>query len=443
MPWKCVMNGSGMNITMDIIYNPHKIIYYFHPESLKSTHMMNGITRKLAVLLIAMAVSCMGLYGQQEEKKQETEGYQFTIEKSIPATPVKDQHRTGTCWSFACTSFIESELLRTGKGEFDLSEMYFVRKAYELKAEKYVRMHGRTNFGNGGLAMDVIRTWKFDGLIPDAAYTGLTTGDSLPVHGEMDGVLRGYLDELIKNRNRTLTPVWKKGFNGILDAYLGEVPAEFDYKGKAYTAASFSDELGLNPEDYVSIGSYTHHPFYENFILEIPDNWLWSSIGNVPLDEMMNLLDQALDKGYTVCWDADVGEKSYDWKRGVALMPSIEIEDLNGLERARWDELSESEQQALFYDFSTPKKEREINQENRQEMFDNYQTTDDHLMHITGVAKDQLGNKYYLVKNSWGTGNHIYKGYHYVSEAYMRAKTIFFMVHKEAVPDSTAEKLGL
>jgi bleomycin hydrolase len=178
-------------------------------------------------------------------------------------------------------------------------------------------------------------------------------------------------------------------------------------------------------------------------LLEIPDNWLWSSIGNVPLDEMMELLDHALETGYTVCWDADVGEKSYDWKKGVALMPSTEIEDLDGLERARWDELSESEQQALFYDFSTPKKERTITQENRQEMFDNYKTTDDHLMHITGIAKDQSGNKFYLVKNSWGTGNHIYKGYHYVSEAYMRAKTIFFMVHKEAVPEDTAGKLNL
>ncbi len=388
-------------------------------------------------------LSGMSLYGQKKEKEQAPEGYQFTIEKSIPATTVKDQHRTGTCWSFATISFIEAELLRTGKGTYDLSEMYFVRKAYEMKAVKYVRMHGETNFGGGGLAMDVMRIWKETGILPNSAYTGLTTGDSLPVHGEMDGVLGGYMNEVIKNRNRTLTPVWEKGYNSILDAYLGEVPAQFQYDGKDYSPESFSEELGLNPDDYVSIGSFTHHPFYEDFIIEIPDNWLWSSIGNVPLDEMMNLLDQSIDKGYTVCWDADVGEKSYDWKKGIALMPSTEIEDLSGLERARWDELSEKEQQALFYDFSSPKKERAINQENRQMMFDNYQTTDDHLMHITGIAKDQLGNKYYLVKNSWGTGNHIYGGYHYISEAFMRAKTIFFMVHKDAVPVSTAEKLGL
>jgi bleomycin hydrolase len=280
-------------------------------------------------------------------------------------------------------------------------------------------------------------------MVPNEAYDGLTIGDSLPVHSEMDGVLEAYVTNVIQNRNRKLTPVWKEGFDGILDAYLGTEPDNFTYNGQSYTPASFASMTGLDPDDYVAIGSFTHHPFYMDFIIEIPDNWLWSNIGNVPLDELMEILDHALENGYTVCWDADVGERSYDWKDGIALMPSTEIGDLDGLERARWDELSETEQQALFYDFSTPKKERVISQEDRQKMFDNYQTTDDHLMHITGTARDQSGNKFYLVKNSWGTGNHIYKGYHYVSEAYMRAKTIFFMVHKEAVPAATANKLGL
>jgi bleomycin hydrolase len=312
-----------------------------------------------------------------------------------------------------------------------------------MKADKYVRMHGKTNFGPGGLAMDVMRIWKDYGLFPDEAYPGITPGDSLPVHGEMDGVLNGYVDEIIKNRNRTLTPVWKEGYSGVLDAYLGEVPERFSYEGESYTPASFAKQTGLDPDDYVAIGSFTHHPFYEDFLIEVPDNWLWSPIGNVPLDEMMELLDHALENGYTVCWDADVSQRSYDWKKGVALMPSTLIGDLDGLERARWDELSESEQQALFYDFSTRKKERTITQEVRQRMFDDYQTTDDHLMHITGTARDQDGKKFYLVKNSWGTGNHIYHGYHYVSEAYMRAKTIFLMVHKDAVPEALADKLGL
>ena len=395
------------------------------------------------LILIGVAISVTSLNGQKKKKVKEPEGYRFTVDITLPATSVKDQHRTSTCWSFASTSFIESELLRIGQGEHDLSEMYFVRKVYEMKADKYVRMHGETNFGPGGLAMDVMHVWKEYGMVPDEVYDGLTLGDSLPVHGEMHGLLNAYMQEMIKNRNRTLSPVWKAGFNGILDAYLGSEPTNFSYAGESFTPASFGSTTELSPDDYVAIGSFTHHPFYEDVVLEIPDNWLWSSIENVPLDEMMELLDHALETGFTVCWDTDVGKRSYDWKKGVALMPSTEIEDLDGLERAKWDELSESEQQELFYDFSTPKKERTITQESRQEMFDNYRTTDDHLMHITGTAKDQAGNKYYLVKNSWGTGNHIYKGYHYVSEAYMRAKTIFFMVHKEAVPEETAGNLNL
>jgi len=400
--------------------------------------------RYAVLVLIGVVISVSSLNGQKKKKAEEApRGYEFTMVTTVPATPVKDQHRSGTCWSYASVSFLESELLRIGEGENDLSEMFFVRKAYEMKAEKYVRLHGQGNFGPGGLALDVIQIWKDYGAMPNEAYDGVTTKDSLPVHGEMDGVLKAYVDAVIKNRNRELSPAWKVAYMGILDAYLGVVPTSFDYEGESFTPASFGKATELSPDDYVSVGSFTHHSFYEDFLLEIPDNWIWGSIGNVPLDEMMGLLDHALEKGYSVCWDADVGERSYDWKKGVALMPSTQIEDLDGLERARWDELSEGEQQALFYDFSTPKKEQTITQEIRQEMFDNYRTTDDHLMHITGIAKDQAGNKFYLVKNSWGTGNHIYKGYHYVSEAYMRAKTIFFMVHKEAVPDATAEKLGL
>ncbi len=369
------------------------------------------------------------------------QAYQFTIEKSLPATPVKDQHRSGTCWSFATTSFIESELLRTGQGTYDLSEMFFVRKAYEMKAEKYVRMHGKINFAGGGLAMDVLRIWKEYGMVPNEAYDGLTTGDSLPVHGEMDGVLKGYMDEVIKNRNRTLSPAWKEGYSAILDAYLGAVPDKFAHEGTGYTAVSFSDRLGLDPDDYLAIGSFTHHPFYEPFVIEIPDNWIWGSIQNVPLDEMMEILENAVAEGYTVCWDADVSEKGYNWQRGLALLPSLKIEDLNGLERARWSDLPEREKQSLFYDFSAVRKEQQVTQDSRQEGFDTYRTTDDHLMHITGTARDQSGNRFYLVKNSWGTGNHIHRGYHYVSEPYMRDKTIFLMVHRDAVPTSIAEKL--
>ncbi len=401
--------------------------------------MVRNMTLAAAMLLFAST----GLMGQKKEKKEAPEAYQFTVEKSVEASPVKDQHRSGTCWSFASTSYIESELLRTGQGLHDLSEMYFVRKAWELKADKYVRMHGQTNFSEGGLALDVLFIWNAYGMMPESAFPGTAQGDSLPVTGEMNSVLRGYVDGVIKNRNRSLTTVWQNGLNGILDAYLGEVPEEFEYQGATHTARSFADGTGLNPDDYVAVGSFTHHPFYEPFILEIPDNWIWGSIQNVPLDDLMGLLENAIDKGYSVCWDADVSEKGFSWKTGLALVPSTEIGDLSGLERSRWEKLSEKEQQELFYDFSTPKKEMFISQELRQKWFDNYQSTDDHLMHITATAMDQDGKRFYKVKNSWGTGNHVYEGYFYASESFMRAKTIFFMVHKDAIPTYLAEKMGL
>jgi bleomycin hydrolase len=404
---------------------------------------MKQIVFNMVLLAAIMLMVPTSLFSQKKKEKKTPEGYSFTVEKSIPVTSVKDQHRSGTCWSFASTSFIEAELLRTGKGTFDLSEIYYVRKAYEMKAEKYVRMHGETNFGGGGLAHDIIHIWKEDGMLPQEAYPGNAQGDSLPVHGEMDAVLKGYVDQVIRNRNGNLTKVWKAGFDGILDAYAGVVPTDFEYKGESYTPLSFADGLGLNPDDYIAVGSFTHHPFYEPFILEIPDNWIWGSIQNVPIDELMELLDNAINTGYSVCWDADVGEKGFEWKSGVALIPSMEIEDLSGSERGRWDELSEKEQQALFYDFSTPKMEKEITQDLRQKWFDNYKTTDDHLMHITAIASDQDGKRFYKVKNSWGTGNHIYEGYLYASESYMRAKTIFFMIHKDAIPKSLAGKMGI
>ncbi len=354
-----------------------------------------------------MLITGSSLAGQQGKSETDAPGYTFTVEKRLPATPVKNQHRTGTCWSFATTSFIESELIRTGKGEMDLSEMFVVRKAYELKAEKYVRMHGTVNFGQGGLAMDVIRIWEDFGLVPEEAYPGKETGDSLPVHAEMDAVLRGYVDQVIRNRNGKLTPVWMEGFKGILDAYLGEEPATFSLDGNQETPRSFADKTGLDPSDYVAVGSFTHHPFYEKFVIEIPDNWLWGKIYNVPLGEMIQVLEHALENGYSVCWDGDTGEKGYDWKNGVATYPSP------------------------------------VTQESRQEGFDSYSTSDDHLEHFTGLARDQNGVRFYLVKNSWGTGDHIYHGYHYVSESYVRAKTIFLMVHRDALPDSLRSRLNL
>lgn len=373
---------------------------------------------------------------------QET-GYKFTDKIDIDVTSVKDQYRSGTCWSFASISFLEAELLRNNAGTYDLSEMFLVRNCYTDKAEKYVRMHGKTNFGGGGLGQDLFYVWENYGLVPEEAYSGKVIGETGHIHGEMDAVLASYVKSIIENPNHKLTPVWQKGFNGILDAYLGAYPNNFSYKGKEYTPESFAASLGLDPEDYVAIGSFTHHPFYKPFILEIPDNWGWNAIENVPLDEMMEVVDNALNKGYTVCWDADVSERGFEWNKGLALIPSERIEDLDGLEQARWSELSAREKQAMFYDFSKPRKEMEITQELRQTWFDNYKTTDDHLMHITGTAVDQNGNPFYKVKNSWNVGTQIYGGYFYASEAFLKGKTLFVIVNKDAVPKDIVRKLGL
>jgi len=391
-------------------------------------------TRYYFLVLPALMMYAMNSYGQKS-------GYTFTDQINIEVSPVKDQHRSGTCWSFASVSFLEAELIRTGKGIYDISEMFLVRNCYSEKAEKFVRMNGKTNFSMGGLAHDLILVWQKYGLVPEDSYMGMLPGEEGHIHGELDAVLEGYVEKIIKNPNRKLSKAWYQGFEGIMNAYLGEYPSSFTYNSTSYTPESFAASLELNPEDYVTIGSFTHHPFYEPFILEIPDNWGWNEIDNVNIDELMYVLDNALENGYTVCWDADVSEKGFAWNCGIALIPSENIEDLDNLEQGRWSTLSEKQQQALFYDFSEPKKEQSITQSLRQEWFDNYKTTDDHLMLIMGTAVDQDGNKFYKVKNSWGVGNHVYDGYFYCSEAYMRAKTIFFMVHKDAVPKSLAKKL--
>lgn len=390
----------------------------------------------IVVTLFLIAAMTQTTYGQEK-------GYTFKDKTDIEVTSVKDQHRSGTCWSFAAISFLEAELLRAGKGEYDLSEMFLVRHCYVDKADKYVRMHGKTNYGGGGLAHDLTYVWKKYGLVPEEAYEGEVIGETGHVHGEMDAVLSGYMEAVLKNRNQRLSPGWKNALEGILDAYLGEYPENFTYNGMEFTPASFGKSLELNPDDYITVGSFSHHPFYNPFILEIPDNWGWNEIQNVPIEELINILDNALKKGYTVCWDADVSDKGFDWKRGIALIPEQSVENLSGLERARWDELSDREKQARMYDFSAPKVEKEVTQDWRQERFDNYTTTDDHLMHITGSAKDQDGKTFYKVKNSWGIESHIYEGYFYASEAFMKANTLFFMIHKDALPKEIAKKIGL
>ncbi len=367
----------------------------------------------------------------------------FTDIISLPTTSVKDQNKSGTCWCFAGTSFFEDEIRRLGGDSLDLSEMFTVRHCYSDKADKYVRMYGQSNFAPGGSLLDVPYVWKRYGAVPEEVYRGLEYGEDKHVHGELDAVLSAYVNAIVKKPNKKLSKAWKKGVEGVLDAYLGELPETFEYKGKTYTPQSYAASLPIKLEDYVALTSFTHHPFYEQFVFEVPDNWLYGLYYNLPLDEFKAVVDNALENGFPLVWAADVSEGGFKWADGVALMPKAKDEaDMEGTELARWVKLSDKERAGKQYDFKAPVEEIEVTQESRQEMFDNQETTDDHGMEIVGVAKDQKGNRYYKVKNSWDT-NQVYDGFFYVSEPYFKAKTVNILVHKDALPKAIAKKLNI
>ncbi len=396
---------------------------------------------KILTILAAALIFVMPAKAQ-DEKTEDEKAYQFEMIKDIPTTPVKNQYRAGTCWSYSGLALLETELIRTGKGEYDLAELFVVRKAYEDKASKYVRMHGNTNFGGGGAFYDVFYVYKHFGMITEEAYKGLNYGTDNHVHGELDHVLKAYVDAVIENKNKELSTAWKRAYCSILDAYLGKVPEKFEINGKQMTPKEFADDLGLNMDDYINMTSYTHHPFYEQFSLEIPDNWQWAKSYNLPIDELMEVLDNAIMNGYSVAWGADVSEKGFSWTNGVAIVPETEKPNLDGLEQAKWEEMSSREKAKLLYSFDQIVPEKTITQEMRQEAFDNYQTTDDHGMLLTGKAKDQEGNTYYKVKNSWDTNN-IYDGYFFASNAFLKYKTMNIVVHKDAIPKHIKKKMGI
>lgn len=393
----------------------------------------------VSALMLAFALSSVSA---KDKKKTEDEGYVFTTVKELKITPVKNQNRTGTCWCFSTLGFLESELLRMGKGEYDLSEMFIVSKNYKDKAEKFVRLHGKLNYAQGGSFEDVLQAWKEYGIVPESVMNGLQYGEDMHVHNELESASRAYLDEIIKNPNRKLSTAWKKGFDGIIDAYLGTAPEKFTYNGKEYTPKSFAAELGINPDDYVSLTSYTHHPFYTEFPIEVEDNWRWADSYNLPIDELMQVFDNAINTGYTIAWGSDVSEKGFT-RNGIGVIPDIESMERSGSDQDRWLGLSTSEKDAEIKKMiEKPCKELEITQEMRQQAYDNYETTDDHGMQIYGIAKDQTGKKFYMIKNSWGTDNK-YKGTWYISENFVKYKTMNIVVHKDALPQAIKDKLHI
>lgn len=390
---------------------------------------------KIALLLTALMLTL--LLNAQEK----TATYTFTVIKENPITSVKNQFNTGTCWSFSGVGLLESELLRMNKGEHDLSEMYIVRKNYEEKAIKYARLHGNLNFGPGGSFADVVETIDDFGILPDSLYRGLHYGSESHNHSEMDKVLKGYMKSLVESN--TLSTAWFEGFTKILDAYLGEVPKTFICNGKQYTPQSFAESLGLKTSDYVSLTSFSHHPFYSKFPIEVPDNWRWADSYNLPLDDMIAVIDNAIMNGYTVAWASDVSEPGFS-RLGIAIVPDENAPENAGSDQAKWLELSSREKSSSLREKIGGEilKEKTITQEMRQEAFDNYQTTDDHGMQIYGIANDENGKKYYMVKNSWDiTGP--YNGIWYASESFVRYKTTNIAVNKNALPAAIAKKMGL
>lgn len=379
-----------------------------------------------------------------KEKADSVEEFKFMDVKVVPVTSVKDQNKSGTCWCFSGLSFFENEILRKTGKEMDLSEMFVVRHCYDDKADKYVRMYGALNFAQGGSALDVPYVWENYGIVPEEAYRGLNYGEDKHSHYEMADVLTGYVKAIVRKPNKkSISTAWRKGFNGVLDAYLGELPETFVYEGKTYTPKSFAASLPIDLNDYIAVTSFTHHPMYKPFVMEVSDNWLFGQYYNVPLDELKAIVDNAIDNGYSVNWAADVSEGGFKWNDGFAVMPKEKTQaDMDGTELARWVKLSDRDRENEKYKIKGPVEEITVTPELRQEWFDRQETTDDHGMVIVGRATDQKGNRYYKVKNSWDT-NQKYDGYFYVSEPYFLAKTIDIYVNKEALPKATRKNLGL
>lgn len=384
------------------------------------------------------AMSAMGA----EPVVADSTGFVFTDIKVVPGTSVKDQNKSGTCWSFSGIAFLENEILRRTGREVDLSEMWVVRNCYADKADRYVRMNGATNFAAGGSVLDVTYVMDRYGLVPEEAYKGLEYGEEKHDHSELDPMLAGMVKAANEKRGPKST-AWKQAVNATLDAYLGTMPETFTADGKTYTPQEYAKSLGLNSDDFVAVTSFTHHPFYTQFPLEVADNWLWLPYHNVPMEEMKAIVDNAIDNGYTVAWAADVSEPGFKWKEGYALMPRKKTAaDLEGTELARWVKLSDKDREEEQNKITGPVEEIAVTQDLRQQMFDSQETTDDHGMVIVGRATDQKGNRYYKVKNSWDT-NQVYDGYFYVSEPYFLAKTLDIYVNREAVPAAIAQKMGL
>ena len=391
-----------------------------------------------AAFVAALFVSS-SLFAQDDAK---SDGFVFTTVKEAPITSIKNQNQTGTCWAFSSLGFFEAELLRMGKGDVDLCEMFLAHKTYEDRARASVRLHGDISFDQGGSFYDAVYCMRNYGMVPQSAMPepGSLYGDSLPNFNEFFKIAKGYVDGIAKGDLKKLSPIWMSTLNGIFDAYLGQCPDKFSFNGKEYTPMSYMASLGLNMDDYISLTSYTHHPFYQPFILEIQDNWRWGMSYNLPLDEFMQVMENAVDKGFSFAWGSDVSEDGFS-RDGIAVYPDVaKVRSQDGSDAARWTGMTKQDRKKELT--SKPLPEVTVTQEMRQVAYDNWETTDDHGMIVYGLAKDQNGKEYFMVKNSWGSyGN--YNGVWYASKAFVAYKTMNILIHKDAIPKNIAKKLGI
>jgi bleomycin hydrolase len=380
--------------------------------------------------LLFLLICLQPLIAQEKTNKKDSK-YVFNVIKNNEAADVQNQNSTSTCWSFSSLSFFESELMRTNKSKaVNLSEMFVVRKTYDLKARNYIRMHGKTNFGEGGGFPDVLNVVRNYGIMPEDVYTGKKDVKAPHNHQLLEGTLKNILSTAAKDETQKIDfDFMVNSVNAVCDEFLGKIPEKFTAEGTTHTAVSYAGAIGINSDDYVLITSFSHHPFYKKFILEVPDNWNWESVYNVPLHELQALMKDAVTRGYTIAWAADVSEKGFMFKDGLALVPETPI-----------SEMSEDEKHKLT---TEPHPQLNITQSIRQTAFDNFETQDDHGMHITGTAKDQNGTLYYIVKNSWGRERNQCGGYFYASESYVLYKTTSIMLHKKALPATMAHQLGI
>ena len=391
--------------------------------------------RKLTILTIAI-VSCLGGFAQKD-----TTGFVFTTVKENKITSVKNQNRSSTCWAYSALGFLEAELLRLNKGDHDFSEMFVVYHTMLDRAVNYVRLHGDASFSPGGSFYDVLYCWRHYGIVPDNVMpAGVMYGDTLANHSDLDAAAKAYVDVIAKSTASKISPLWRRPLEAIYETYLGKLPQEFTYKGKKYTPRSFADSFGLNMNDYISLTSYSHHPFYEAFAIEIQDNWRGAKSYNLPIDELMQVMRNAVNTGYTIAWGSDVSEEGFT-RNGIAVMPDVKKDaELTGSDIAHWLGLSKADRRAELT--SRPLPEMTVTQQMRQEAYDNWETTDDHGMLIYGLAKDQNGKQYFMVKNSWGQAGK-YKGFWYASEAFVAYKTMNIVVHKNAIPKEILKKLNI